>query len=170
MYFMIAYVMARRYGQSTTTLTSFRSIAPVEGKLNHYTFSLSLKTGGIHRSICEPVTLKLMFDPRQLTFNVLYVLSRMLVSLAHRDNHPSAYSHQNIAFPENVCTHCVYGFAINPSISGSSPTMHSGLAPTPTLPKSQMPSTLPPGSKHPTGEFLSASSVGQRLTSFSGRP
>lgn len=142
----------------------------MEGKPNHYTFSLSLKAGGVHRSICEPVTLKLLFDPRQLTFNVLYVLSRMQVSLAHRDNHLSAYSHQNTAFPRNVCTHCAYGFVINLSISGSSPTMHSGLAPTPTLSKSQMPSMLPPGSKHQTGEFTSASSVGQRLTSFSGRP
>ncbi|KAF9651680.1 hypothetical protein BDM02DRAFT_3110107 [Thelephora ganbajun] len=46
------------------------AITPVEGKQNHYAFSLSYKAGGVHRSICEPVTLKLTFDPRQLTFNV----------------------------------------------------------------------------------------------------
>lgn len=46
------------------------AVVPVEGKPNHYTFSLSFKAGGIHRSICEPVTLKLAFDPQQLTFSV----------------------------------------------------------------------------------------------------
>jgi len=46
------------------------AVTPAEDKPSHYTFSLSYKAGGVHRSICEPVTLKLTFDPRQLTFNV----------------------------------------------------------------------------------------------------
>lgn len=45
----------------------------MEGKPGYYTFSLSFKAGGVHRSLCEPVTLKLTIDPQQLTFNVLYV-------------------------------------------------------------------------------------------------
>ena len=56
------------------TLISLQSVAPVEGKPNYYTFSLSHKAGGVHRSICEPVTLKVGFDPKQLAFNVLYVI------------------------------------------------------------------------------------------------
>lgn len=72
MLFMIAYVISRRC-ESPPTLTFIQSVTPVEGKMNHYTFSLSWKAGGVHRSICQPVTLKLTFNPRQLTYNVLWV-------------------------------------------------------------------------------------------------
>lgn len=46
------------------------AIVPAIGKPGYYTFSLSLRVGGLHRSICEPVTLKLTFDPHQLDFSV----------------------------------------------------------------------------------------------------
>ncbi|KAF9782249.1 hypothetical protein BJ322DRAFT_206150 [Thelephora terrestris] len=46
------------------------TLVPVEDKRGYYTFSLSFKAGGLHRSLCEPVTLKLAFDPQQLNFNV----------------------------------------------------------------------------------------------------
>lgn len=71
MLFMIAYVISRRY-KSPPTLTFIQSVTPVQGKMNHYTFSLSWKAGGVHRSICQPVTLKLTLNPRQLTYNVLW--------------------------------------------------------------------------------------------------
>jgi hypothetical protein len=50
------------------------TVVPVEDKRGYYTFSLSFKAGGLHRSLCEPVTLKLAFDPQQLNFNVLYAV------------------------------------------------------------------------------------------------
>ena len=113
-------------------LTLVQSVVPVEGKQNYYTFSLSYKAGGIHRSICEPVTLKLTFDPRQLTFNVLYVLPSLPgAPLAYR---LPACSHQSIAFPKSVYTHCVSGSVIRVLTKGSSPTMHSGWALTPISP------------------------------------
>jgi len=54
----------------STVINFMITIAPVEDKLNYYTFSLSFKAGGLHRSICEPVTFKLTFDPQELSFNV----------------------------------------------------------------------------------------------------
>ena len=123
----------------------------------------------MHRNICEPVTLKLTFDPRQLTFNVLYVLFLFpRVSLACGNNFPQVCSHQNVASPRSVYIRCASGFAIRMSTKGSSPTMHSGWAPTLISLRSLMPSSLRPGTKHLTDNSTNASWVGRKSTSSSG--
>lgn len=53
-----------------TVMQLMITVVPADGKPGYYHFSLSLRVGGLHRAICEPVTLKLTFDPRDLDFNV----------------------------------------------------------------------------------------------------
>ena len=123
----------------------------------------------MHRNICEPVTLKLTFDPRQLTFNVLYVLFLFpWVSSAYGNNPPQAYSHQNAAFPRSVYIRCASGFAIRMLTKGSLLTTQSGWAPTLISLRSLMLSSLRPGIRPTTDDSTNASWVGRKSTSSSG--
>jgi len=54
----------------TTPVQFTIAIVPTPDKTNHHTFSLSVRVGGVHRIICKPVTLKISFDPNDLSFNV----------------------------------------------------------------------------------------------------
>ena len=123
----------------------------------------------MHRNICEPVTLKLTFDPRQLTFNVLYVLFFFpRVSSVCSNNYPQVCSHQNVVFQRSVYIRCASGFAIRMLTKGSLLTTHSGWAPTLISLRSLMLSSLRPGIRPTTDDSTNASWVGRKSTSSSG--
>lgn len=50
-------------------------VEPVDSHSGQYTFTLSVKAGGIERSICDPVVMKLFSGPHQLDFAALCVCS-----------------------------------------------------------------------------------------------
>jgi hypothetical protein len=50
-------------------------VEPVDSPSGQYTFTLSVKAGGVERSICDPVVMKLSSGPHQLDFAALCVCS-----------------------------------------------------------------------------------------------
>jgi len=49
---------------------TFIMVDPDSKRQHHYTFSLSIKAGLVERALCEPVSVRLTIDPRQLQFSV----------------------------------------------------------------------------------------------------
>ena len=56
---------------ASDSLTLSCSVVPVDLHSDQYTITLSTKAGGVERTICEPVTLKLFLGPRNLDFAAL---------------------------------------------------------------------------------------------------
>jgi hypothetical protein len=50
-------------------------VEPVDPHSGQHTFTLSVKAGGVVRTLCDPVVMKLFSGPHQLDFVVLCVLS-----------------------------------------------------------------------------------------------
>jgi hypothetical protein len=100
---------------------------------DEYAFALSVKTGGVERTICDPVILKLFtHGPSQLDFAALCVSWLGRCTQFRILTNRTAFSLRKPVYPLAVCIACECGFVPVMWTTVSSPTMSFGLAKTRT--------------------------------------
>src|ERR1700691_5411965 len=116
----------------------FIRVEPVDPHSGQYMFTLSVKAGGLERTLCDPVVMKLFTGPHQLDFAALCVAivgkGRLAIILT---KNPVSFP-RKLVFRLTVYFACGSGFALVTQTTVSSRKMSFGLAKTRTSGLSEM--------------------------------